>query len=118
MSTHIQKEEEAAKLEKVDLEGAQVHFNVNSFLHSATMFLLLNLIGQTLFEYLYHLIVLLHSPTRVCMCVFVCVYVCVHEHYVCNFVLEVCIHPFHEQFGITCHSVYVPSNPEMELTDA
>ena len=71
VSTHILKEEETAKLEKVDLEGAQVHFNVNSFLYSATMFLLLNLFGQTLFEYLYHLTVLLHSPMctgSVCRC--------------------------------------------------
>ena len=34
-----------------------------------------------------------------------------------SFCVEVCIHPFHEQLVLTCHSVYEPSNSEMELTD-
>ena len=34
-----------------------------------------------------------------------------------SFCVEVCIHPFCEQLVLTCHSVYEPSNTEMELTD-
>ena len=34
-----------------------------------------------------------------------------------SFCVEVCIHPFREQLVLTCHSVYEPSNSEMELTD-
>ena len=42
---------------------------------------------------------------------------CFTQLHTLRFVLELCIHSFSEQLVITCHSVYVPSNSEIELTD-